>query len=138
MSTRAIYTFIDQDAKPKDFINIYKHYDGYPSGALEAIQEAFAYAWTLPRFEADDFAAAFVAGNKSVSGGGIRVFPTGPQKNICKSACDIEYRYEVRCIDNKLHITAFETSYWQTPKETGLFAGNIEEFREFCKEEETT
>jgi hypothetical protein len=60
MSTRATYTFIDEH----DTIHVYKHHDGYPTGALDAIGLAFPYAWTLPRFEADDFAAAFVAGNK--------------------------------------------------------------------------
>jgi hypothetical protein len=128
MSTRAVYTFIDQRAKPKDFINIYKHHDGDPSGAFESIKAALPHAWALPRFEADDFAAAFVAGNKSVSGGGVRVFPTGPQKNICKSASDIGYRYEIRCVDKKLHITAFNTNYLETPEEKKFYDGNFEQF----------
>jgi hypothetical protein len=66
MSTRAMYTFIEPDHKDaKRGFHVYKHHDGYPSGAAEAIEAAQEYAWQLGRFEADEFAAAFVAGNKS-------------------------------------------------------------------------
>ena len=62
MSTRAVYTFIgDQDA-PR---HVYKHSDNYPTGACDAIEAALAFAWPLPRYENDEFAAAFVAANKS-------------------------------------------------------------------------
>jgi len=60
MSTRAAYTFQDDQTT----VHVYKHHDGYPTGAADAINNALCYAWPLPRFEADDFAAAFVAGNK--------------------------------------------------------------------------
>ena len=60
MSTRAVYTF--RDAR-NDF-HIYKHCDGYPSGAAEWIRLALDFAWDLPRFEASEFSAAFVAANK--------------------------------------------------------------------------
>src|SRR4051794_36529103 len=64
MSTRALYTFICPGRK-QDTFHVYKHHDGYPKGAAEAIANALPLAWQLPRFEADEFAAAFVAGNKS-------------------------------------------------------------------------
>lgn len=60
MSTRACYVFKDSDQS----IAVYKHHDGYPSGAVQFIAAAQAHAWKLPRFEADEFAAAFVAANK--------------------------------------------------------------------------
>jgi hypothetical protein len=66
MSTRACYRFIPEHG-PNDFpgvVTVYKHQDGYPSGAAKAIEAALPYAWPLPRFEADEFAAAFVRGNK--------------------------------------------------------------------------
>ncbi len=62
MSTRALYTFIDPETKQS--YHVYRHHDGYPSGAAQHIRAALAYAWKLPRFEADEFAAAFVAANK--------------------------------------------------------------------------
>tara|TARA_R100000278_G_scaffold30669_1_gene28283 strand:- start:612 stop:1013 length:402 start_codon:yes stop_codon:yes gene_type:complete len=69
MGTRAIYIFEDEHEE----VAVYKHYDGYPQGAADFIEEAKAYAWAFPRFEADEFAAAFVAANKDRKGGGVRL-----------------------------------------------------------------
>ncbi len=63
MSTRALYTFRSQDGDEE--YHVYKHHDGYPMGAAAALTRALAFAWSLPRYEADEFAAAFVAANKS-------------------------------------------------------------------------
>jgi hypothetical protein len=66
MSTRACYRFIPENG-PNDFpgvVTVYKHRDGYPKGAARAIEAAIPYAFPLPRFEADEFAAAFVRANK--------------------------------------------------------------------------
>ena len=69
MGTRAIYQFQDSD----DECYVYKHYDNYPQGAVHFIEAAKGFAWKLPRFEADEFASAFVAANKSKNGGGVRL-----------------------------------------------------------------
>ena len=69
MGTRAIYQFRDGD----DECFVYKHYDNYPQGAVHFIEAAKGFAWKLPRFEADEFASAFVAANKSKNGGGVRL-----------------------------------------------------------------
>jgi len=45
-------------------VTVYKHHDGYPSGAAKAIEAALDHAWTLPRFEPAEFAAGFVTANK--------------------------------------------------------------------------
>jgi hypothetical protein len=63
MSTRAMYTFRNADGSEE--FHVYKHSDGYPTGAAEALVAALDYAWPLPRYEADEFSAAFVAANKS-------------------------------------------------------------------------
>src|SRR6266446_9860173 len=66
MSTRACYRFFPLNG-PNDWpgvVTVYRHHDGYPSGAAQAIEAALPYAWPLPRFEPDEFAAAFVRGNK--------------------------------------------------------------------------
>lgn len=79
MSTRAVYTFIGcAEFDRGERHHVYKHCDGYPSGAADAIAAAIPLAWPLPRFEADEFAAAFVAGNKErglspLSQGGVCV-----------------------------------------------------------------
>jgi hypothetical protein len=71
MGTRGIFIFEDGH----DEVAVYKHYDSYPSGAAQFIEAAKAHAWRLPRFEADEFGAAFVAANKCQEGGGIRLIP---------------------------------------------------------------
>lgn len=84
MGTRAVYSFSDD----RGTHHVYKHWDGYPAGAFDFITKAIALAWPLPRFEADDFAAAFVAANKT-EGGNIRL-TNGPENHG-----DLEYRYEI-------------------------------------------
>jgi hypothetical protein len=64
MSTRALYTFKGENAA--DTWNVYKHHDGYPTGAANVLQNTLKYfAWVLPRYEADEFAAAFCAAGKA-------------------------------------------------------------------------
>tara|TARA_R100001480_G_scaffold31376_2_gene42714 strand:- start:58 stop:501 length:444 start_codon:yes stop_codon:yes gene_type:complete len=69
MGTRAIYIFEDEHEEAY----VYKHYDNYPQGAVDFIEKAKEFAWELPRFEADEFAASFVAANKDRRGGGVRL-----------------------------------------------------------------
>jgi hypothetical protein len=113
MSTRGLYTFKDSDGS----YHVYKHCDNYPTGAAIAIRTALALAWTLPRFEADEFAASFVAANKT-SSGGVRL-TTGLTWQEAASA-DIEYRYEISLGDKgDLHIVAWAVSCdWPTGKWT--------------------
>lgn len=86
MSTRSFFTFTDDE---KQTFAVYKHCDGYPSGAAKAIADALSLAWELPRFEADEFAAAFVAANKNC-GGGIRLLTS-----FSDAPDDCEYRYDI-------------------------------------------
>lgn len=67
MSTRSVFKFTSDGTS----YAVYKHYDGYPEGAAHALAATIdsGLAWTLPRFEADEFAAAFVAANKEQPGG---------------------------------------------------------------------
>ena len=98
MSTRGYYWFKDQH----ETVGVYKHHDGYPGGqhgGIAAIRKALALAWELPRFEADEFAASFVAANKAYSGG-VRLKP-GPSR-------DVEYTYVVSCVDRRLFIVVFD------------------------------
>jgi hypothetical protein len=101
MSTRACYTFTDESGD----IHVYKHHDGYPftggvhngqqyeGGGLVWINNAKPWAWELPRFEADEFAAAFVAANKEKSNGGIRLIN---KANPWEFSSDSEYWYKVK------------------------------------------
>ena len=96
MSTRALYTFTDDDG---DF-HVYKHHDGYPyckfpqgeGGGLVWINNAKELAWDLPRFEAHEFAAAFVAANKKDRGGVNLV----NDNNRWENNLDCHYWYKVK------------------------------------------
>lgn len=89
MSTRAVYTFIEGNGKNREEFHIYGHSDGYLSGATEKIKAAIKFAWKFPRFEASEFAAAFVRGNKDEGGGNIYL------TTHWKDHGDLEYRYEI-------------------------------------------
>lgn len=84
MGTRAVFTFKDADSK----FHVYKHWDCYPSGAVDFIHKAAKLAWPLPRFEADEFATSFIAANKNGSGD-VRLTKSPSHHG------DIEYIYEV-------------------------------------------
>src|SRR4051794_34741819 len=107
MST--VYTFQDETGE----YHVFKHSDGYPEGAAIAINKALPYAWPLPRFEANEFAAAFVCGNKvatarnafGLQGGDVRLLPSGSINDVAPG--DIEYRYEIFFSGRKLRVSAF-------------------------------
>ena len=101
MSTRAVYTFKDEYDNTH---HVYKHHDGYPSGAIEFILKALDKSWPLPRFESSDFAAAFVAANKD-SGGGVYL-TKGPDDHG-----DLSFKYEVTAKDDVLQVKVFEKTY---------------------------
>jgi hypothetical protein len=152
MSTRALYTFTDAEAS----WNVYKHSDGYPTGAARTLTEAAKwFAWQLPRFEADEFATAFCAAGKAYKmialaegqttveafqdedkeygkyshGGNTRLMPQGNPPEIASKHCtDIEYRYEITGKANGLHITCWNVSAWDNYSEKVLFKGTLAKF----------
>lgn len=100
METRAVFTFTNGPHDECDQYHVYKHWDGSPTGAAQFLTAAKALAWPLPRFEADEFAAAFVAANKKQAGD-IR-FTAGPEYHM-----DLEYRYVIESLpDADPHATA--------------------------------
>tara|TARA_Y100000310_G_scaffold345178_1_gene462401 strand:- start:1422 stop:1796 length:375 start_codon:yes stop_codon:yes gene_type:complete len=101
MSTRALYSFRDQS----DCHSVYHHYDGYPANALKLIHKAKSAAWDLPRFEADEFAAAFCCIAKDKTKGGTRL-SLGPHRHG-----DLSYRYDVWAQDNDLMVKIWEVDY---------------------------
>lgn len=102
MSTRARYVFSDDDGD----ISVYKHHDGYPSGAKEAIEKAKEYAWHFPRFEASEFSAAFVAANKDKDGGGVylEVEPSTLVDYVYKITYSVPDGLKVECRNSKSEV----------------------------------
>ena len=106
MGTRAVYTFSDDSGS----YHVYKHWDGYPEGASMWLVNALRQAWELPRFEADDMAAAFVAANKR-GGGDVRIMQSGPIADVAPS--DIEYWYELfQAPNGQLIVRAWAVNNW--------------------------
>jgi hypothetical protein len=159
MSTRALYTIIDADTKARpatqtryglqpavkaskgDAWNLYIHGDGYPTGAADYVTAALGYAWNLPRFEADEFAAALCAAAKSYipdqkkqygeGGGNARFMPQGKPLAVASRHCaDIQYRYEIRATG----IKAYSVDAWEGKgKEHLLFKCSFAEFKATAK-----
>ena len=94
MSTRATYRFTDERGSR----TIYKHHDGYPEGGYQWIANALPYAWPSSRFEADEMAAAFVAGNKELGGGGVYL------TDDHEAHGDTEHRYNVTYRDGSMWV----------------------------------
>ena len=118
MGTRAVYFFEDSDG----VYSAYKHYDGYPSGAADFIENAKEYAWPFPRFEADEFAAAFVAANKAKKGGEVRLLPMFESTSIDMVMEDYtwcDYYYVVRFEGGGLMVEIWETLAF-TSEDTGF------------------
>jgi hypothetical protein len=153
MSTRALYTIIDADTKAKpaeqsryglrpavkaskgDAWNVYIHGDGYPTGAADYVLGAQLFAWDLPRFEADEFAAALCASAKQgIKGGNARFLPQGKPLEVAARHCaDIQYRYEIRATGVKVYgVDAWECK----PKQKLLFACPLTKFKAAAAEYE--
>ncbi len=128
MSTRAVYTFKDE----RNIFAVYKHHDGYPSGAVQWISAAFLKSWGRNRFEADELAAAFVAANKTGGGG---VYLTKGHK----SHGDLDYDYVIK--NDKLAGILVEVweHCWSEKKGSHrkkLYTGDLDAFTEKFRERE--
>jgi hypothetical protein len=100
-----------------DRFHVFKHCDGYPKGAAEAIGKAIPFAWEFPRFEPDQFACAFIAGNQAGTGG-LRI-SLGPDHHG-----DVEYRYEIGYRSCDLWVKAFKVDRRGGPDEE-LYYGRL-------------
>ena len=102
MSTQAIYTFVDPASG--DEVSVFKHWEADPQGAAPFLQRATELAWPLPRFEADEFAAAFVAANKTREGD-------------CRLMADpsqdwyVDYKYRIGFAHGGLVVEIFERTW---------------------------
>jgi len=122
MSTRALFTFQDPDGSE---YHVYKHYNGYPLGAINAIEAALKLkkVWDLPRYEADEFAAGFIAANKT-GPGALRLTVGKNWEQAISSDC--EYHYTVSLKSGKLHVVADAVECWDFPyKSTRLKSGTL-------------
>lgn len=90
MGTRAVITFIDQEIPAK--FAVYQHWDGDPETIISNLLSV-KNCWRWPRWEADEFAAAYILTHKE-GPGNIRL-STGARDHG-----DLSYRYEVTKVEN--------------------------------------
>jgi hypothetical protein len=112
MGTRAVLTFKDK----YDSFSVYHHYDGYPEHILPSIKDAQEFAWDLPRFEASDFGAAFIAANKQKGGGNIYM------TDSYESHGDLEYRYEIEGKDGKLLVKVYKVEEYDEDSRQPIYS----------------
>ena len=100
MSTRAVYTFISKSDWGLKEVHIYKHHDGYPTGAIEFIDNATRGCSCSDISQRDLLVANFIIENRSESPIEIT--------SHWKHHGDLEYRYE---IFEDLQIKIFKRSF---------------------------
>lgn len=118
MSTRAVYTFISKSDWGLKEVHIYKHHDGYPTGAIEFIDNATrGYASTdIP--QRDTLVANFIIEN--------RVHGLIEITSHWKHHGDLEYRYE---IEEDLTIRIFELSF-DSDAWSLRYEGHLDKFKD--------
>jgi hypothetical protein len=113
MSTNAIITFSDEEYS----YSIYQQYDGDPKEVAKSLTAALEFAWPLPRFEPEEFAAAYIRANK-VRAGGLYLTHKGEYE-------ETPYAYRVTLEDEQIrvHVTTpnntFSSGYYL--KDLGQF-----------------
>ena len=153
MSTRAIYIFKDKDEQ----FTVYKHHDGYPSGAVQWLTLGRHLAWGGNRFEPDEAAASFVAaaklsgelkrvdgklaftGQQYPTGGGVRLLNVSKKRGIFDGApADITFAYVVEQHvpgQGGWFVTAYATSFWdgvKAAKAKEIWQGPLEEMADWA------
>ena len=122
MSTRGMYEFVESS---RESHCVYVHHDNYPTDAATKLIETLfgELHWGKKRYEADEFAAAFVAINKTQSGG-VRL------ANKRNQYSDIEYFYRVT-YGEQHNVEAYAVpGDWDGKLKSArlLFKGSIEDF----------
>ena len=89
------------------------------------INEAKPFAWPLPRFEADEFAASFVRAHKT-DNGGVRLINT---KEPWEFSIDSEFWYHISCVDGQLYVSVHAVDWWdeKNRKRTLVMEGPLDE-----------
>ena len=134
MSTRAVYTFKNISDWDNSEIHIYKHHDGYPTGGLTWIKQAYLYyrenQKTLKHLEnRDALVTSFLLSiNEGEKYGGCSI------TEHHKKHGDLEYRYEISTLRNfkespiatNMRILIYSTASWEGD-EGLIFRGNLAE-----------
>ena len=140
MSTNALIKFYDTPGHsfgegPNQTFYVYQHWDGYPAGVAITLAMTFDYAFKLPRWQANDFSAAFIAANKnsdnSVKQGGNIYISDGSDYK--------DYEYHVTFKDGDVRVKVLDPytdgldPYELKDIEVIIFEGTFREFIEYTE-----
>ena len=139
MGTRSL-TFVYEEYKsgeqPEALINMYRQYDGYPSGHGAELAECLS-SGKEQYFNGMGCLAASLIANFKQSPGGFYIHPVS-QKN-----CGQDYEYHIYNIDGEFKIEVYYCGCNMfgnsgDPEDVEfVFNGSLPKFIEFCKEKET-
>lgn len=130
MGTRSLTRVYEDEA----IINMYRQYDGYPSGHgadlfefLNGFEIVNGLGLETPEKIANGMGclAAQLVGHFKDGAGGIYLYPTSSDD------CWQEYEYEIRHTDDGLEITVIRSHNSQEE-----FKGSVADFGKFCSEED--
>lgn len=139
MSTRAVYQF-KESGKYGDAFVVYKHHDGYPSGAATVIQAARGLSWQGGRFEADEAAASFVAAAKLRDGstlsdanraGAVRLLHG---KDFKQAPSDAAYFYVITQGKQDWEVECLSPTFGDKLTTKRLFKGELAAFVKWSKD----
>ena len=145
MGTRSLTFVYDEQNKP--IINMYRQYDGYPTGhgaeladflSVGRLVNGLAQTETAEEFVFNGMgclAASLIAQFKQ-SPGGFYIY------SVDKTDCGQDYEYHIYDSGKGLYIEVVDCGcnmfgVTMSDKHDFVFKGNLKEFTEFCKEKET-
>ena len=147
MGTRSltfVYSETNNGEKATPIINMYRQYDGYPSGHGAELAEFLSGGRLVNglsgmgkerQFNGMGCLAAQMVANFKDGAGSFYLYP------VTTTDCGQDYEYHVRNIDGEFKITVFNCGVnffglTQSEKRDKMFEGNLFEFAEFCSAEE--
>ncbi len=133
MSTSCNIIVVDEEVA----ITLFKQSDGYPdgeSGIIAGIRRAMKYAWPLPRFEADDFAAALVREMKELGGGGIYIEDVTASQDAYPLFVS-DYTYTIRRSDDRNSLFIIVEDRQNKIDEISLYPAEIDNSTAPCESE---
>ena len=147
MGTRSL-TFVYSESKSGEkatpIMNMYRQYDGYPSGHGAELAEFLSGGRLVNglsgmgkerQFNGMGCLAAQMVANFKDGAGSFYLYP------VTTTDCGQDYEYHVRNIDGEFKITVFNCGVnffglTQSEQHDKIFEGNLSQFAEFCSAKE--
>ena len=147
MGTRSltfVYSETSNGEKATPIINMYRQYDGYPSGHGAELAEFLSGGRLVNglsgmgkerQFNGMGCLAAQMVANFKDGAGSFYLYP------VTTTDCGQDYEYHIRNVDGEFKITVFNCGVnffglTQSEQHDKIFEGNLFQFAEFCSAEE--